>query len=176
MNKKITTKDICMLGIGIALYAVISSTIKIPLIGHIQTDLGYVVFGAYCAIMGPMAAIVGCCGCIIISMIFSGWFPIGWALGQIAIGIICGKIYNKYMIDLRRAWSPRRNIIITILWTLIAIVIGIVAIKTVVECLLYQIPFPVKVIKNLIAAIADFPPMIIGIYIGYRIRKYVVNE
>lgn len=41
------TKKIAFLGIGIALYVVLSMTIKIPLVGHIQTDFGYVAYGAF---------------------------------------------------------------------------------------------------------------------------------
>ena len=34
------TKKIALLGMGIALYVVLGAMVKIPLIAHIQTDLG----------------------------------------------------------------------------------------------------------------------------------------
>ena len=46
MKKKfLTTKNIALLGIGTTLYVALSFMIKIPLISHIQTDLGYIAFG-----------------------------------------------------------------------------------------------------------------------------------
>lgn len=43
---------LCYLAMGTALYIALSATAKIPLIGHIQTDLGYIVFGAFCVLFG----------------------------------------------------------------------------------------------------------------------------
>lgn len=98
MNRSsLDTKDLCNLGIGIALYVALSATIKIPLIGHIQTDFGYIVFGLYCMTYGPYGAIFGACGCLLVSLIFSGWFPLGWIIGQIYIGIVSG-LYFKLIV------------------------------------------------------------------------------
>ena len=41
------TKKITYLGMGIALYVVLSMTVKIPLINQIKTDFGYLAFGAF---------------------------------------------------------------------------------------------------------------------------------
>ena len=40
------------MGIGIALYVVLGMMIKIPLIGHIQTDFGYVAYGTFLSLFG----------------------------------------------------------------------------------------------------------------------------
>ena len=162
MNKRI--KQIALLGMGIALYVVLSFTMKIPLISHIQTDLGYVAFGVFLALMGPIAAIVGILGCLLESLLFSGWVPAGWMLGQAFIGIICGTLYKK-----------NKNVIVNIIITIIAVFIGIGIIKTLVECVLFNIPLLVKIPKNLIAATADVVPMIVGYVIALKtpIKKFI---
>lgn len=157
-NSKI--KTICYLGIGIALYVALSMTIKIPLISHIQTDLGYIVFGVYCVLFGWQGFIVGSIGCLIESLIFNGWLPWGWILGQIAIGIICGICYKKFNYKITK-----------VIVTIIAVFIGIAGIKTLIECKLYSIPLMIKLGKNLIAAVADTIPMIIGMFVGEKIKN-----
>ena len=46
------TKKITYLGMGIALYVVLSMTVKIPLINQIKTDFGYLAFGAFLNLFG----------------------------------------------------------------------------------------------------------------------------
>lgn len=163
MNK---TKKICNLALGIALYVALSATVKIPLIGHIQTDLGYIAFGAYLVIFGWQAVVVGVIGCIIESMLFSGWFPIGWAVGQTFIGIMCGLWY-KYTDNKETAYKSITRITCTVL----AVFIGVAVIKTFIECQLYSIPFEIKFAKNTIAFIADVFPMVFGVLIGERLKR-----
>lgn len=93
------------------------------------------------------------------SLILSGWVPVGWILGQIAIGLICGIAYKKC-----------NSNVVKIFITLIAMLIGIAGIKTLVESKLYSIPLVVKLSKNLIATISDTIPMVIGMFIGNKIK------
>lgn len=166
-NRKFTTKDLCNIGIGTALYVVLSATVKIPLIGHIQTDLGYVAFGAYLSMFGILGTIVGALGCVIESALFSGWFPPGWLLGQIFIGIACGIVFKAT----DKLKSNKARIAIRIITAIISAFIGVGLIKTAVECYLYSIPFGVKFAKNFIAFVADAPPMILGVLIGNGLKK-----
>lgn len=159
------TQKICYIGIGIAFYVALSMTVKIPLISHIQTDLGYIAFGAWCCLFGWLGAIVGAVGCLLESLLISGWIPTGWILGQIAIGLICGIAYKHCKSNIAK-----------ILITIIAVFIGIAGIKTIVECYLYQIPFGVKIAKNAIATIADIVPMIGGLFIGNAIKSKIKVE
>lgn len=154
------TKRITCLGVGIALYTVLGMSVNIPLIGHIQTDLGYVAFGAFLYLFGWSATIIGIIGCLFESLIVSGWIPIGWMAGQLAIGLICGIVYKR-----------SDNKIVHILTTILAVFIGIGLIKTVIECSLYGIPFEVKFAKDMVAFVADVIPMLIGLFIGYRLDK-----
>ena len=160
------TKKVTYLGIGVALYVLLGCVMNIPLLAnsHLQTDLGYVAFGAYCCVFGWMGVFVGAIGCVLESILVSGWFPAGWLIGQIFIGLSCGVIYKR-----------ESNKIVHILVTVLAVFIGIALIKTIIECALFGIPFEVKFAKNFIAFIADTIPMIIGLILGYRLRKLVPN-
>lgn len=158
-------KMICLMAMGIALYVVLGMSVKIPLIGHIQTDLGYVAFGAFLSLYGVPAVAVGVIGCLFESLIVSGWVPVGWMLGQAFIAIALGTFLKK------SNGLNRKNLFICIFLTVFSMFIGIGVIKTIVECNLYGIPFEVKFIKNLIATVADIVPMIAGILLADRLRK-----
>ena len=167
-NEMSKTRKLCYLALGIALYVAMSASVKIPLVGHIQTDLVYIVFGAYCVLFGWQAVVVGVVGCLIESLIFSGWVPIGWMAGQIFIGLVCGLWY-KYTENKVNSFKITTRIIVTVL----AMFIGIGEIKTLIEVSLYSIPFGVKFAKNCIAFVADTIPMIIGMLIA---EKYLVHR
>ena len=155
------TKTVAYLGIGIALYVVLGCFMNIPLMAgtHLQTDLGYIVFGAYCYLFGWPAFIVGVIGCLIESLLTSGWVPVGWMVGQALIGLTCGHTYkntqNKYA-----------HIVITV----IEVFLGIVLVKSGIECALYGIPLVVKIPKNFVAFIADVIPMLLGLFLGYKLK------
>lgn len=159
MNK--TVKHISYMAMGIALYFVLGLTLKIPIVGHLQTDLGYIAFGAWCAVFGWQACIVGAAGCLLESLLLSGWFPPGWILGQLVIGVICGMAYKKC-----------NSNVLKIIITVFAVFLGIAGVKTLVECKLYSIPLAVKLSKNSVAAVADTVPMIIGMFVGEKMNKY----
>ena len=143
------TKKISFLGLGIALYVVLGLVLQLPIFAnsHLQTDLGYVAFGVYCVCFGWLGAIVG---------------AVGWILGQIFIGLLCGIVYKK-----------TNNKAIHIIVTVLAVFIGVGIIKTVVECYLFNIPFAVKVVKNLVASISDSITMLLGLILGYRLKRFV---
>lgn len=155
------TKMVAFTGIGIALYVVLSMIGTIPLIGNIRLDLGYVVMGVYCALLGSVSgAIVGSAGCAVVSLLTSGWFPPGWFVGNLVIGAILGKGMKS-----KHAW-------VQIAWIVVSVVLGIVLIKTVMECWLYAIPFEVKVIKNAVAALADGIALVLSMVVTKGIQKY----
>lgn len=159
MNK--TVKKVAYLGIGIALYVVLSMAVKIPLISHIQTDLGYIAFGVYLYLFGVPAVVVGVIGCLLESLLVTGWVPIGWMVGQAFIGITCGFVYRDF----------KKNNILLVLFTIVSVFIGVGVIKTVIECYLYNIPFMVKIVKNTIATAVDIVPMVVGLFLGKFLEK-----
>lgn len=157
MNKN--TRLVCLTALGIALYAVLSFFVKLPIVGHIGFDLGYIALAVYAYYFGPVvAAIVGGCGCVLVSLLAYGWFPLGWLLGNILIGLVCGKTYAE------------RNFLRSFVVTVVAVFIGICGVKTIVECLLFSIPVAVKLPKNTIAALVDAAVMTIGLCIAPRIK------
>lgn len=159
------TKKISYLAMGVALYVALAHVVKIPIIAHIQTDLGYVAFGLYCALFGWPAFIVGTLGCIIESLLFTGFFPTGWTLGQVLIGIVCGITY-------RRLSEPKLSYtVIKIAVTIFAVFIGVAVIKTIVECAIWSLPLGIKFARNCIATAADIPPMLVGLFLGERFKK-----
>ncbi len=161
------TKKIAFLGIGIALYVVLGLIINIPLLAgtHLQTDLGYIAFSIFLLMFGWQAAIVGVVGCLVESLITSGWVPYGWLVGQLFIGVACGLVYTKT----NKKWL---HVIVTVA----SVFIGIVGIKTVIECAMFGIPLAVKAPKNLVAFIADAVPMVAGLFIGYPLRRRFRND
>lgn len=165
MDKKL--KLICNLGMGIALYTVLGMMVKIPLIGHIHTDLGYIAFGAYLYIFGAPAAIVGIVGCLFESLLVGGWVPIGWMLGQMVIGLICGFMLKR----VGRYKRKSINVLAIVALVTASVFLGIGFVKTIVECKLYSIPYEIKFAKNAVAAISDVIPMLLGIYIGKLVKR-----
>lgn len=146
----------CHAALGTALYFVVSMTIKIPVIGHISLDLGYIVLAIYCYLFGgAYGAFIGGAGCILVSIISSGWIPYGWFPGNLVIGYICGRFYIRK----KSLLAFTKNVGIT----LIAVFIGIVCIKTFVEVLLFQIPLSVKLAKDIVAFVMDTIVMSAGL-------------
>lgn len=158
MNKNL--RKICALGILTALYVVLGFSYKIPLIGHIATDLGYVVFAVALYNFGVAGAAVGILGCFLESLVLQGWIPYGWIVGQLLIGIVCGLVYTK-------CGAKSLQVLVTI----VAMFVGIGLIKTLIECRMFGIPFEVKFMKNLVAFVADLVPMLIGLVISWKMVK-----
>ena len=167
MNKNI--KSICVTAMGIALYVALSMTAKIPIVGHISLDLGYIVLAVYCYIYGPIAgAIVGAAGCTLVSLLASGWFPLGWLLGNLYIGYFTGRFYIPDLVA--DDFSHRKTLEHNLILTVVAVFVGIFCIKSVVEHLMYGIPYAVKLPKNAVAFLIDAIVMCIGVCIAPKIR------
>ena len=156
-----TTKKIALTGIGIALYVVLSMTAKIPLIGHISLDLGYIALAVYCYHLGIIPGmVVGGAGCVIISMLTTGWFPVGWLVGNLIIAAACGALYRHDGSNMSTAY----NVVVSIL----AVAVGILVAKTAIECKLYGVPLAVKIPKNAVAFAVDAVVMSIGCVFAQR--------
>lgn len=156
MKKSI--KWLTLVALGIALYFVLSLSIKIPLINHISLDLGYIVLAVYCYAMGWLPGmIIGGTGCVLISLLTSGWFPPGWFLANLLIGSGCGLFYKQD--------RPIYNSFISVIF----VFLGVMLIKSLVESYMFGIPLEAKLITNAIAASTDSLGMVIGVLIAPRI-------
>lgn len=154
-------KNIAYTAMGVALYVVLSMALKIPFpVGHLALDLGYIVLAVYAYRFGPFsAAIVGGAGCCLVSLLASGWFPIGWIAGNIFIGLTVGFFANK------------SHPIVAAVSSVPAVFIGIAIIKTAIECWLYAIPLEVKFAKNMVAFIADAIVLLSGCIFATILQK-----
>ena len=160
MNR-LTTNKITGIAILTALYIVLSAMMKIPFIGAISLDLGYIALAIGCQKHGMWGAFIGAVGCGIESILFSPYgFSIGWFVANFIIGIGCGYVFTHYKEDWKR-----------VLAIVVFVAIGMLGAKTLIECKLYGIPFEVKIVKSLVAFTVDSITMIIGLYIGKRILK-----
>lgn len=163
MNNK--TKTIATLGIFTALYVVLSAFLKFTLFGNIMVDLGYIVFAFSLCMFGIYGTVVGVIGCALESILFTAYgFSISWTAANLVIGLICGFAFKR-----------TRNYWIRLIAIFISVAIGMIVVKTAIECPLYGIPIEVKIPKNVVAFIADTIAMIVGlgIYKIFELRKII---
>lgn len=154
------TRLIAYLGVGIAVYVVLSTMVIIPIINRIKLDLGYIIFGTYLNLFGLPATIVGVGGCIIGNLLKGGSFPLAWAVGQLFIGLSLGYLFPK-----------TEKLYLKIIYAIISCFIGIVCIKTLIEkAMMPELPTVAKILSNTAAFTADVIPLIIGIVLSLKIR------
>lgn len=150
----------CQTAMGIALYVVLSMTAKIPVIGHANLDLGYIVFAVYCYYYGALPGmVVGSVGCLLVSLLTSGWIPPGWIAGNLLIGAIVGMFGES------SGASTSHRIFVVVM----AVFLGIFCVKTGIECTLYSIPLAVKMPKSTVVFAMDAVVMSIGTWIAPKI-------
>ena len=155
------TRKITLTGILTALYVVLSAFVKIPLLGDIKLDLGYIAFAVALYIIGPYGIFVGVAGCSIESILFASYgFSISWAMANLVIGIICNLMFAK-----------TKKLKYAIPVTMLACLIGLVVVKSGIECYLYSIPLLVKLPKSISAFVADALMMIVGLFIADKYFK-----
>lgn len=162
MNK---TKRIAMTAVLIALYFVLSCTIKIPFVGHIVLDMGYVALTVAAVCYGGVTAmIVGAAGCALESIVLTALgFSISWVAMNIIVGLTVGIVC--FRLPDNRKWISIPTIIM-------AVALGVV-VKTGIECVLYSIPVAVKAPKALVAFAVDSIVMILALPLAYTVKKRV---
>ena len=163
---KLTTNKITGIALFTALYCVLSAMMKIPFIGAISLDLGYIALAIGCAVWGPWGAFIGAVGCGIESILFSPYgFSISWFIANLIVGLGCGYIFSKTQVSWKR-----------IIAVIVFMAIAMLGVKTFIECNLYGIPFEVKIVKNAVAFGIDSLTMIIGIFLAPRIEKVYLKN
>lgn len=160
IKKRESFRTICVTALGIALYVALSMTAKIPVIGHSSLDLGYIVFAVYCYYFGSIVGMaVGSIGCLFVSLLTTGWIPLGWIAGNMIIGLIVGRVEENSGLS-----TIKRIIAVSF-----AVFIGIFCVKTAIECALYSIPLAVKAPKSALVSVMDAVVMSIGTWLAPKI-------
>jgi len=160
LKGKINTKKLATIALLTALYCVLSAMMKIPFIGAISLDLGYIALTVACGTVGVWAGIVGAVGCGIESMLFSPYgFSISWWFANFIIGVGCGIVFHLTNDNKKRVLS-----------ILFFVALGVLLTKTGIECYLYHIPFAVKIVKNFVAFCVDSVVMIAGIGVLHKVK------
>lgn len=163
------TKKICLTGILTALYCVLSAMMRFTVIGNIQVDLGYIALAVACFTVGPWAAIVGAVGCGLESILFSAYgFSLSWFMANFVIGLICGYVFQKF--------GDKPKMIERVLIIAFAVFLGMLCVKTPIECYLYHIPFAVKALKNGSAAAVDSLCMVAGMLLYLKTPLHNIEK
>ena len=161
-----SVKKICINGIGIALFVVMTLCLQVPVFENYYLCLGYVAMAFYTYYFGTTSGVlVGTIGVFLYCLLTGGLRGMpGWILGNVVIGIICGitaKIVKKY---------DRKYIkeILMITSVIVSTAIGILVVKSLVEVALYSLPFMLRVTNNIFAFVADVVVLVLGFELCIR--------
>lgn len=168
-----TTKNIALVGIGIALFVVLSLCLQVPVFENYYLCLGYIVMSVYCYSIGIVSGtIVGTLGTILYCFLIGGLRGMpGWAIGNIAIGIIIGATF----LLTKKIKSTTLSIAIAVIGIVFANTIGILGIKSLTEVILYSQPFVVRVVSNTTAFVADIVVLIASLPICKLLHKQIIK-
>jgi ECF transporter S component (folate family) len=172
---KLTTKKVSLLGLGIALFVVLTMCLQVPIFENYYVCLGYIVMAVYCCSVGVISGtIVGTVGVFLYCLLISGLRGMpGWVIGNIVIGIVSGLTFrytrlmdNKYL----RYFLCGVAVISSTFF-------GIFVLKSIVEMYLYSQPFLLRAANNIYAFIADVVVLLFAIpfcdMLDLKIRKYI---
>ena len=169
MSKKI--KNICLGGIGTALFVVLSLCLQVPVFENYYLCLGYVVMTIFCYSVGTMCgATVGTLGVILYCLLINGLRGMpGWAVGNFVLGIMMGFVFKL----IKNKENKLLFYTVAIPAIIIITAISILGAKSIIECILYAQPFLVRVVKNIYAFIADAFVIIFSIPVCTKLDKYL---
>lgn len=160
MNNKI--KNICISGIGIALFVTCSMCLSIPVFENYYLCTGYIVLAFFANKSIKDAITVGALGTILYCLLTNGLRGmVGWTLGNIIIALIVGlcckfrhQCKNKFL-----------GMFIVYIGIVVGCFLGIVILKSFIEWLLFLEPMMLRMMKNSYAFIADALVMIVGMIV-----------
>lgn len=152
-----STKQIALIAMLTALYFVLSAMLKIPVGGHITLDLGYIALTVGAVYLGAVPAmLIGSLGALLESALMSqrGASP-GWMLMNAIVGFSCGMVLQKAADRGKKKLITSACVVVPL-----SMLVG-VAVKTVVDCAMYDIPLLVKIPTAAAALIADSAVMLL---------------
>ena len=152
------------------MFVALSMCLRVPVFENYYLCLGYIVMTVYIwcfewyegSIIGFLGVILYC---IIGGLGFNG-MP-GWAVGNIAIGLIMGIALKK----IKKIRSRTLQIVITAVTAVIATFIGIEIIKSLIDSVVVSQPFIVRFGKNLTSFIADAFVIVISLPVCALVEK-----
>ena len=164
------TKQIAMISIFSALYFVLSAVLKIPIGGHMTLDLGYIALMVASVCLGAVPAmLVGIIGAFLESALMSmrGVSP-GWILMNAIIGYFCGLVLMKASEGERKPFLIKAFIVVPA-----SALVGM-TVKTLVDCVLYNLPLAAKIPVAFIGWIADTAVMLaLGLPLSITLKKQI---
>jgi len=146
-------KRICITAISTALFVVLTMCLQVPVLENYYLCLGYIVMAVCLYSFGTASGtFVGVAGVILYCLLTSGirGMP-GWAIGNLAIGIIVGLTFKATKI-IRQKWLQG---VLNFLAIAVSTAIGILILKSITEHILYAQPMIVRMGKNIFAFVAD---------------------
>lgn len=154
------TKRIAQIGIGIALYVVLSMLFNVPIVGHVRFDAGYICYAVYLELFGWWGIPVGVLGCFIKGYASDGWIPFTWMVGQTIVGVSCSAVFAKTD---KAFWK------ITVI--VVSVIVGIGIVSSVMSALMFGQPILMKIGRGMITALADIIPMVIGLLVSSKLKQ-----
>ncbi len=150
----IKTKNITFPAVGIALFVALSMCLRVPVFENYYLCLGYIVMTVFVwCFKWYEGAIIGCLGVILYCIIGGLGFnemP-GWAVGNIAIGLIIGMTLKF----IKKIKNKTVQVILTAIVAIVATFIGIELIKSFIDSFVVGQPFLVRFAKNTTSFISD---------------------
>lgn len=168
-----STKKACITAIGIALFAVLSLCLQVPVFENYYLCLGYVIMTVFCYYFGPISGMaVGCLGVVLYCLLTSGLRGMpGWAIGNLVIGLVVGSTCR---LTIKMKNQCLRLILIGIS-VVVSVAIAMLGVKSLVESFLYEQPLFLRIAKNSYAFLADVVVMIISLPICLSLKRVLVQ-
>ena len=164
------TKQVAVIAVFIAMYFVLSALLKIPVGGHITLDLGYIALTVSAVFLGGVpASVTGAAGAFLESALMSqrGVSP-GWVLMNAIVGFLCGTVLKKAAGE-----GGKKLIVSACIVVPLSMLLG-VTVKTLVDCLLYDLPLLAKIPSGAAALIADSAVMLLfGLPLSMALKKRI---
>ena len=166
MAKK--TKQTATIAVFTALYFVLAAFLKIPVVGNITLDLGYIALAVGTVYLGAIPGmLIGSIGAFLESALMSqrGISP-GWILMNAIVGYFCGLVLHK-AIDGDRKGFWVKAVLVVVLSMLVGVIV-----KTLIDCALYDIALIAKIPSSTTAWILDSLVMLVlGLPLSLALKK-----
>jgi len=174
MNIRKSTLNVCITGIGIALFVTLSMCLRVPVFENYYLCLGYIVTTLWLYSVGIFSGSIVCIfGTILYCFLINGLRGLpGWTFGNIFIVVFVGLsiMYSK---NLKHTFSKYLAIISGIIS---GCFLGIFIAKSIVEHLLYSQPVVIRMANNIYAMIADIVVLLFSIPICFYIDKIITKH